>query len=374
MQNLKYYVLWRKNSPLIAEYKEKFYKKLIQLLEWYIATKLIEWNITKILEKKDSKSFILNTDISSLICYIEYQQSNNEIDEVNKTANILQKEIQCFLEKGIDSKQLTMNAWEFINNTNIRLSHIDNNPYAQYNFHPDHASDDVWIGWWKLSQKQWLENYSATFELLKSLDEGIYDELNQIITKIIPFWTAKGVHNSWSYKDAIGHLYLGYTIDSDFPEINNLEAIIHESSHNKLNLIMQFDPIVLNNRDEIYYSAIRPDARPIIWVFLWYHAFAPTMYILMKAYVDWTLVDKEYWLWKIVLYYMKTKFLQKVIKKHANLTEIWREISDEIDYVIEKMDGLYSKINPSKSVVIEAKNAQIEHFKSVNRQYPFLVY
>jgi hypothetical protein len=38
------------------------------------------------------------------------------------------------------------------------------------------------------------------------------------------------------------------------------------------------------------------------------------------------------------------------------------------------MDGLYSKINPSKSVVIEAKNAQIEHFKSVNRQYPFLVY
>lgn len=110
MQNLKYYVLWRKNSPLIAEYKEKFYKKLIQLLEWYIATKLIEWNITKILEKKDSKSFILNTDISSLICYIEYQQSNNEIDEVNKTANILQKEIQCFLEKGIDSKQLTMNA------------------------------------------------------------------------------------------------------------------------------------------------------------------------------------------------------------------------------------------------------------------------
>jgi len=47
------------------------------------------------------------------------------------------------------------------------------------------------------------------------------------------------------------------------PEINNLEAIIHESSHNKLNLIMQFDEVLLNTREEIYYSAIRPDARHI---------------------------------------------------------------------------------------------------------------
>ncbi|MBT3728682.1 hypothetical protein HOF65_01215 [bacterium] len=47
------------------------------------------------------------------------------------------------------------------------------------------------------------------------------------------------------------------------PEINNLEAIIHESSHNKLNLILQFDPLLLNPRIEKYYSSIRPDARPL---------------------------------------------------------------------------------------------------------------
>jgi HEXXH motif-containing protein len=55
------------------------------------------------------------------------------------------------------------------------------------------------------------------------------------------------MHNSASYKECIGHLYMGYTIDSDKPEINNLEAIIHESSHNKLNLLLHFDPIVLND-------------------------------------------------------------------------------------------------------------------------------
>jgi HEXXH motif-containing protein len=50
---------------------------------------------------------------------------------------------------------------------------------------------------------------------------------------------------------------------NDTPEIYNLEAIIHESSHNKINLIKQFDPIMLNDIEEKYYSAIRPDARPI---------------------------------------------------------------------------------------------------------------
>jgi HEXXH motif-containing protein len=47
---------------------------------------------------------------------------------------------------------------------------------------------------------------------------------------------------------------------------------------------MQFDPLMTNNYEEKYYSAIRPDARHIHGVFLGYHAFAPTMYIVMKAY------------------------------------------------------------------------------------------
>jgi len=45
---------------------------------------------------------------------------------------------------------------------------------------------------------------------------------------------------------------------------------------------MQFDDIVLNDRQEIYYSAIRPDARHIHWVFLGYHAFAPTLWKHIK--------------------------------------------------------------------------------------------
>lgn len=206
------------------------------------------------------------------------------------------------------------------------------------------------------------------------MDEWIYDELNQIITKIIPLWTAKWMHNSASYKECVGHLYMWYTIDAGTPEINNLEAIIHESSHNKLNLLLQFDPIVLNDKVEKYYSAIRPDARHIHWVFLGYHAFAPTMYIVMKAYRDWFLWNDKMWLEKIVLYYIKTKFLQKVIKKYAILTDLWKEISEEIDYVITKMDVLFKEINPSSEIIKRVKERQMQHFSEVNTNYPQLEY
>jgi HEXXH motif-containing protein len=61
---------------------------------------------------------------------------------------------------------------------------------------------------------------------------------------------------------------MGYTLDATKPEMNNLEAIIHESSHNKLNLIMHFDPLILNTMEEIFYSPYRPDARHMHGVYL----------------------------------------------------------------------------------------------------------
>ena len=98
------------------------------------------------------------------------------------------------------------------------------------------------------------------------------------------------------------------------------------------------------------------------------------MYIVMKAYKNWFLWDDRMWLEKIVLYYMKTKFLQKVIKKYAKLTKYWKEIREEIDYVITKMDILFKEINPSKEIIKRAKEKQIEHFNDVNSNYPYLEY
>ena len=369
MQNLKYYVLWTKNSKLLRKYFDKYYEKLIWFLD-KIKDKYNNeiWKEIEDLLKKQNRDFILNADISSLIQSIII---DNNIDSLKK----LKKEINIFLTEWISSPNLTQNKWDKILWTNIRLTDIDNNPYASFEAHPDHIKEwAVSWNWWKKDKKYWLSSYEKSFDLLKKLDEWIYDELNQIITKIIPLGTSLYKHNSASYKECIGHLYMWLTLNSIAPEVNNLEAIIHESSHNKLNLILQFDPIVLNKIEYKYYSAIRPDARHLQWVFLGYHAFAPTMYIIMKAYISWILWNDEVWLDKIVLYYIKTKFLQKVIKKYAKLTEIWKEISNEIDYVISLMDKLFKEINPSKQTILNAKKQQTFHFSEVNKNYPNLKY
>jgi len=79
---------------------------------------------------------------------------------------------------------------------------------------------------------------------------------------------------------------MGMTTDSPNPELENLEAIIHESSHNKLNLIMQSEKLILNDFEEKYDSPYRPDARHIHGVYIGIHAFVPVVYIMMKSYAE----------------------------------------------------------------------------------------
>jgi hypothetical protein len=374
---LNYYVLWKKDNEIISNYLDKYYLLLVTYLEKLKENWILIEQIEKLL-KIYNRDFILNPDQSSIInlLYKEIiEKSPQYLWDVKIFELNLQEEINIFLNEWIDSENLISNKWRCIAWTNIKLTVLDNNPYNIMEDHPDHAKmDAISWSWWEKTEEEWLNIYEKTFNLLYILDKWIYSELNQIIHKIVPLWTARGMHNSASYKECVWHLYMWYTIDSNKAEINNLEAIIHESSHNKLNLIMQFDPIVLNDKTLKYYSAIRPDARHIHGIFLGYHAFAPTMYIIMKAYLDWYLRDDKAWLEKIVLYYIKTKFLQKIIKKYAILTDLWKEISEEIDYVILQMDILFKKINPSKEIILKAKEKQNEHFSDVNKNYPYLEY
>ena len=244
--------------------------------------------------------------------------------------------------------------------TNIILSTFDLSPYNQFEAHPDHIKSWAVMWYWEQNKDFWLNVYFDTFELLKKIDFWFYEELNYIIKKIIPLWTAYNMHNSASYKECVWSLYLWITLWVENPEIFNLEAIIHESSHNKLNLIMHFDKILLNDKSEIYYSSIRPDARPMIWVFLWLHAFVPTMYILAKWYNLW-LIKSDIILDKIALYYLKTKLLYNVLKKYAILTEIWAEIFSEIEFNLKLLDIEIRKINLPQSSLENAKNNQNKH-------------
>lgn len=370
MKDIKYYVLWVKDNNMLKAYLNKYYTQLINKLEyiknkWYLVDE-----INNLLTVKN-KIFILNADYSSIINFLYSKIEFSEIDDIEFILNKFQQEISLFVQWDLTS--LNINKWEFIWKTNIRLTTNDINPYNVLDAHPEHKETWGVLGWWNRNKKEWLNIYESTFKMLQVIDEGFYDELNKMITKIVPLWTSERLHNSASYMECVWHLYLWYTIDSPTPELNNIEALIHESSHNKLNLLFQFDKLILNWMEEKYYSPYRPDARHIKWVFLALHAFVPTIYVLLKAYKNWLIKD-DFWLEKLTLYYLKNKITYKVIKKHWKLTELWNEILDEITYVLSLTDKMFKEININKSILKRSIDKQKEHFHSVNNLYPILEY
>jgi HEXXH motif-containing protein len=318
--------------------------------------------------KMPHRELILSGDISSLIYHIAYHGVQNTGNAIRS----LWLQLEHFVEH--KTMKVIQDQWIEIMGTSIKLTLADLNPYSWFESHPDHEKTGGILGWWEKNQTQWWEVYSRTFELLKTIDRGIYDELNTMIDKIIPLGTSVNIHNSASYKECIGHLYMGYTLESDFPEINILEALIHESSHNKINLLMHFDPLILNDFSEKYYSPYRPDARHIHGCFLGLHAFVPTMYVCLKAYKNGLLWKNNHWLQKFVLYTLKNKICLRVIQKHAKLTHMWQEVVDEIQQVMEMTQLLMKQIWVSKQLLLQV-NAQVkEHFYQVNQKYRELEY
>ena len=361
MDSIKYYVLWRQDNEVLEKYLNLYYEKLRNLLKDFKKRNLIEIS-DDFINNEANKYFILSPDISSII---------NSINRSNKNYNdiqLLKTQIDYYLNEKYD--KLTMNMWDYIWWTDIKLTNYDNNPYNTVTIHPNHK--DYWPSWGDLPKEKWLETYSNVFELLKNADEWIYDELNFIIKKIVPIWTHIWVHNSASYKECVGHLYMWYTKDANPPELPILEAIIHESSHNKLNLILQSEDLIYNDNSLRYYSPYRPDARHIHWIYLWVHAFAPTIYVLMNVYLNWWIDKKSHWSTKLSLYHLKNKYAMSVLKRYWKFSDLWNEILDEVKYVIDITEEKMKEI--PKESKDEARLMFKQHLKDVLKNYPYTNY
>lgn len=316
-------VLGYDDNNVVTLYREKFTVKLRNIFESLSLPEdlkqlffSLEW------EKQDS--FLLHPDISSLLC---------DMSDASQTQ--ISKELEYFLH---DIQHYTPNTWKNIPGTSIKLTDRDNNP----------VQDNV-RSWGTRDEEEWLEVFWKAFNLLKIINLGSYHELNNIIDKIVPIWTSVDMHNSCSYRWCIGTLYLWYTIETEKPEINILEALIHESSHNKLHLIMQSEKLHINDFSLQYYSPYRPDVRHMQWVFLWVHAIVPTVYVLLQA-IEQKIITESEWKEKIMLYHIKNKLGLNVIKKYLKPTMIWKKILEDIIQVIQKCDLLIQEMHLNKEV------------------------
>lgn len=362
-----YSVLWYKNNPLISEYKSKYLcmlKKIFEQLEFGAHEQYKKAFFS--LSEDTQNEFLLHPDVSSLLYEMAYTGKDDWKD------TLLWELKKC--NTG-DKEGSTLYSWECIPRTKIYLTDMDNNPHNTLVDHPDQEEgENGMMWWWEKTPQQWKEVFSQAFEVLAKTNEDFFHELNSMIQKIVPMKTAEDVHNSASYKGCIGTLYLWYTTKSLYPEIDILEALIHESSHNKLNLIMQSEKLLFNDTTLKYYSPYRPDARHVLGVFLWVHAIIPTVYVMLEA-VEKGYITHEQYIEKVVLYHIKNKLWYRVLQKHAQFSNSWKKVFDELGKVLLICD---KKIR--ENTVIQKCNLQViqyrakEHFLNVKENYPYVQY
>jgi HEXXH motif-containing protein len=87
------------------------------------------------------------------------------------------------------------------------------------------------------------------------------EEMLMSVRAIIPVRSRSvDVHTSASFRETPGLIALSWTPDASIM----VEALVHEYHHQKLNTLLNVDPIIIGpSTDAQYYSPWRPDARPL---------------------------------------------------------------------------------------------------------------
>ena len=158
----------------------------------------------------------------------------------------------------------------------------------------------------------------------------------------------------------------------EHPELALLEAILHEYNHNKINLVLQTETLVLNDRQEIYYSPYRPDARHIQGIYLGLHALAGAYWVIWNAHVQWILTLPENWQEKATAYVLKNGLSLQVLDKYALLSPLGKEILEGMRSVHKECLAFIKQANIWEETIGNAKKTIMWHYMDVEKNYPYL--
>ena len=151
----------------------------------------------------------------------------------------------------------------------VVLARADNNPLSMLEAHPDKLGNAIDLG--GKSAEDWVAALREAFGLIEAHLPDLHRELLLYIQQIVPVGFDEQAHLSASYLEDIGTIYL--TLHPQ--PMTMAEAVIHELSHNKLNALLELEPLLDNAFSPLYRSPVRPDPRPLHGVLLAVHAFLP---------------------------------------------------------------------------------------------------
>ena len=145
----------------------------------------------------------------------------------------------------------------------------DDSPVAQFETHPDKSGSGLDLGGHAVDE--WVALLKEALALVRIGVPAIADEIELLIQRLVPVGYDAERHLSASYGEYVGTIYL-----SLHPDVLTLaEALIHEHSHNKINMLWTLAPVLTNAFMPLYSSPFRPDPRPLHGVLLGVHAFLP---------------------------------------------------------------------------------------------------
>ena len=146
---------------------------------------------------------------------------------------------------------------------------VDDSPVAGFETHPDKTGSGLDLG--GRPADDWVAALREALDLVRLGVPAIADEIELLIQQIVPVGYDAERHLSASYAEYVGTIYL-----SLHPDVLTLaEALIHEHSHNKINMLWTLAPVLTNAFTPLYTSPFRPDPRPLHGVLLGVHAFLP---------------------------------------------------------------------------------------------------
>lgn len=151
----------------------------------------------------------------------------------------------------------------------LHLALADNNPLQMREAHPDKAGNAIDLG--GRDADEWCATLREALDLIAVHLPTLRAEIDLFLHLVVPVGYDDHKHLSASYQEALGTIYL--TLHPNLMTMT--EAVIHEFSHNKLNAMLELDPLLENAFWPLYTSPVRPDPRPLHGVLLAVHAFQP---------------------------------------------------------------------------------------------------
>ena len=350
------YTLWYTNNPVIEKYTFHYESILREKIQKLNTDGIISSEFLSL-----PSEFLLIPDISS---------NFDSFDA--KVLPFLWNEWENFKKSWLDWMESTKGKripW-----TQILLTPHDWNPDRYLEAHPDRINSWNTLGFWWKSDSEWFHLFEKSFAILTAISPGFTDELSNMIRKIIPMGISHGTHNSASYSRCIGHIYMSYPSGMEYSELALLEAIIHESNHNKLNLILRCEPLLNNTFHEIYYSPYRPDPRHIHGIYLWLHAMVWVFSIFFEAVERWLLTLDGGWMEKSLAYVMKNALSIRVLERYGQFTKKWEEIFLEMKTIHQETSNRIKYLAIPDEFRHHATERVHEHFKKALHDATFIHY